>query len=188
MLCSNQANFYTNPLKSETNHSSAFERFSVPIPNAISASTMSNFMSQLTVVSTSSFLHFHIPLNATSTATGLRFDNNSHQTSLNDVTTCSCFCNDWNNDCDNDTYLASRNAITKVPKKYQLDKCKATRTQHKTRSPSILHLAKKSAYFANPINLLLFFVRNDSAIMMFSLLLPRHFEHPAIMTVDWFSS
>ena len=117
MLCSNQANFYTNPLKSETNHSSAFERFSVPIPNAISASTMSNFMSQLTVVSTSSFLHFHIPLNATSTATGLRFDNNSHQPSLNDVTTCSCFCNDWNNDCDNDTYLCIKKCNNKSAKK-----------------------------------------------------------------------
>jgi hypothetical protein len=33
MLHSDQCNFYTNPLKSETNDSSAFERLSVPIPH-----------------------------------------------------------------------------------------------------------------------------------------------------------
>jgi hypothetical protein len=48
MLWSNQANFYTNSLKSETNDRSAFKRFSVPIPNDIPASTMSSFLSQLT--------------------------------------------------------------------------------------------------------------------------------------------
>jgi hypothetical protein len=72
-----QANFYTNPQKSETNDRSAFERFSVPISNDGPASTISSFLSQLTVVPTSSFSHFHIPTNATNTATGL--------TSLNDV-------------------------------------------------------------------------------------------------------
>ncbi len=63
MLWSNQANFYTNSLKSETNSRSAFKRFSVPIPNDVPASTMSSFLSQLTVVPTSSFSHFHIPMN-----------------------------------------------------------------------------------------------------------------------------
>jgi hypothetical protein len=33
MLHSDQGNFYTNPLKSETNNSSAFEQLSVPIPH-----------------------------------------------------------------------------------------------------------------------------------------------------------
>ena len=78
MLSSNQANFHRNPRKSEINDSSTFEWLSVPIPNDIPASTMGSFLSQLTVVPTSSSLHFHVPMNATSTATGL--------TSLNDVT------------------------------------------------------------------------------------------------------
>ncbi len=70
-LWSDQANFYTNSLKLETKDRSAFEQFSVPFPNDVPASTMSSFLSQLTVVPTSSFLHFHVPTNATSTATGL---------------------------------------------------------------------------------------------------------------------
>ena len=78
MLWSDQANFDTNPLKSEINESSTFERLSVPIPNDIPASSMSSFLSQLRVVPTSSFSHFHVPMNATSTATGLN--------SFNDVT------------------------------------------------------------------------------------------------------
>ena len=78
MLSSDQANFHTNPWKSEINDSSTFERLSVPIPNDIPASTMSSFLSQLTIVPISSFSHFHVSTNATSTATGL--------TSLNGVT------------------------------------------------------------------------------------------------------
>ena len=77
MLWSDHSNFCTIYLKSETNDRSAFERFSVPVPNDVPASTMSSFLSQLTVVPTSIFSHFHLPMNATSTATGL--------TSLNDV-------------------------------------------------------------------------------------------------------
>ena len=78
MLSSDQANFSTNPQKSETNNRSAFKRFSVSISNDGPASKISSFLSQLTVVPTSSFSHFHVPTNATNTATGL--------TSLNDVT------------------------------------------------------------------------------------------------------
>ena len=37
MLLSDRANFYTNPQKSETNDSSAFKQFSVPISNDVSA-------------------------------------------------------------------------------------------------------------------------------------------------------
>ncbi len=77
---------------------------------------------------------------------------------------------------------ATRSATTKVPK-YQLDKCKATRTQHKTRSPRILNPAKKAANYATQRKLLLFFVRNNPAITISSLLLPCNFECPATMTV-----
>ena len=73
-----QANFSTNPQKSETNDRSAFKQFSVPISIDGPASSISSFLSQLTVVPTSSFSHFHVPTNATNTATGL--------TSLNAVT------------------------------------------------------------------------------------------------------
>jgi hypothetical protein len=167
MISSDQLNFYTNPRKSETNDSSAFEQFSVPIPNDIPASTTSNFLSQLTVVPTSSFSHFHVQANATSTATGL--------TSLNDVTI---------------THVSAMTAtttvtMTQVPAtastnmpKYQIDKCKTTLTQHKPRSPSILHPAKKSANYATQKNLLLFFVRNHAAITISSLFLLRNFECP----------
>ena len=61
LLSSDQANFYTNPQKSESNDSSVFKRFSVPIPNDGPASTISSFLSELTVVPTSSSLHFHVP-------------------------------------------------------------------------------------------------------------------------------
>jgi hypothetical protein len=121
MSSSDQANFSMNPRKSETNDSSAFEQFSVPISNDVPSSTTSSFLSQLTLVPTSSFLHFHVPTNATSTATGL--------TSLNDVTIAHVSA----------TSATTTATMTQVPAtattnapKYQIDKCKATRTQHKT--------------------------------------------------------
>ncbi len=49
----------------------------------------SSFLSRLTIVPTSSFSHFHVPSNATSTATGLRIHNDLLQTSLNNVTTAN---------------------------------------------------------------------------------------------------
>ena len=74
---------------------------------------------------------------------------------------------------------ATRSATTNVTK-YQLDKCKATRTQNKTRSLSILHPAKKAANYATPRNLLLIFIHIDPAITISSLLLPCNFARPAI--------
>ena len=72
MRSSNQANFYTNPQKSEINGSSTFKQLSVPIQNDIPASTtMSSFLSQLTVGPTYSSSHFHVPTNATRTTTGV---------------------------------------------------------------------------------------------------------------------
>ncbi len=64
MLHSDQGNFFMNPLKSETNNSSALERLSLPIPHDDPASFMSIVLSQLTVVPTLSFSHFHTPANA----------------------------------------------------------------------------------------------------------------------------
>jgi hypothetical protein len=171
MLSSNQANFYTNPQKSETNDRSAFERFSVPISTDGPASSISSFLSQLTVVPTSSFSHFHVPTNATSTATGL--------TSLNDVTIVHV----------STTTATTTATMTQVPTtattnapKYHIDKCDTTQTQHKTRSPSILHPTKIAANYATPKNLLLLFNQDNSAITISSLLLPCDFARPAITT------
>ncbi len=168
MLSSDRATIYTNPRKSETNISSAFEQFYVPISNDVPASTMSSFLSQLIAVPTSSFLHFHVPTNATSTATGL--------TSLNDITITHVSA----------TTATTTATMTQVPAtatmnapKYQIDKCKATQTQHKTRSPSILHPAKKAATKAT-LNLLLPFNQDNSAIRISSLLPPFNQGNPAI--------
>jgi len=199
MLSSNQANLSTNPQKSETNDRSAFKRFSVSISNDGPSLTISSFLSQLTVVPTSCFSHFHVPndgpastissflsqlmivptssslhyvpTNATSTATGL--------TSLNGVTIAHVSA----------TTATMTATMTQVPAtattnapKYQIDKCKATQTQHKTRSPSILHPVMTAANYATQKNLMRFFVRNDTAITISSLLLPRDSTRPAITT------
>jgi hypothetical protein len=161
MLSSDRANFYTNPRKSETNDSSAFKRLSVPIPNDVPASTTSSFLSQSTVVPTSSFLHFHVPTNAASTTTGL--------TSLNDVTIAHVYATTATTTATTTQVPATRTATMNAPI-YQLEKCKATRTRHKTRSPSILHPAQKAADNAT-LNLLLPFIQYNSAIKISSLLL-----------------
>jgi hypothetical protein len=111
-------------------------------------------------------------MNATSTATGL--------TSLNDIKISHVSA----------TTATTTATMTQVPAtattnapKYQIDKCKATRTQHKTRSPSILHPAKKAANYATPRCLLLSPVSNGTAITMTnsSFLLFCVKDAPAIM-------
>jgi hypothetical protein len=126
-------------------------------------------------VPTLSFLHFHVPTNATSITTGL--------TSLNDVTIAHVSATTATTTATKTQVTTTRTATTNAPK-YHLDKCKATRTHHKTRSPSILHPAKIAANYAtqnlllyaqigsaitaatHAQNLLLFFVQNNPAITM----------------------
>ncbi len=108
----------------------------------------------------------------TSTTTGL--------TSLNDVTTAHVSATTATTTVTTTQVPATRTAITNVPT-YQLEKCKATRTHLKTRSPSILHPAKKAANNAT-LNLLLPFIQDNLAIKTSSLLLLRDLKHPAIMT------
>ena len=146
MLSSDRANFYTNPQKSETNNSSTFKRLSVSIPNDIPASTTSSFLSQLMVVPTSSFLHFHVPTN------GLFLSMNHVPKDFPAITTSS-FLQRYVPTAAlhvSSTTATTTATMTQVPAtatlnapKYQINKCKATQTQHKTRSPSILHPAKK---------------------------------------------
>jgi hypothetical protein len=159
MLRSNQAYFYTNPQKSEIKDSLAFKQFSVPISNDDPASFMSIFLSQLMVVPTSNFLHFHIPMNATNTATGLRIHYDLHQISLNDVTIAHVSATTATMTATMTNVYATGNATTKVLR-YQL-----TRAQ-KTIIPSILHPSKKAANYETPRYLLLFFVQNNPAILI----------------------
>ena len=65
MLSSNRANFYTNPRKSETNDRSAFERFSVPIPNDVSAFMQLSVPYDIPAITTPSFKQLNVPTIAT---------------------------------------------------------------------------------------------------------------------------
>ena len=65
MLLSNQANFSTNPQKSETNDRSTFKRFSVPIPNDVSAFMQLSVPNDIPAITTSSFKQLNVPTIAT---------------------------------------------------------------------------------------------------------------------------
>ncbi len=141
MLWSGHSNFCTISLKSETNDRSAFKRFSVPIPNDVPASTMSSFLSRLTVLPTSSFLHFHVPTNG-------HFLSMNHVPKDFPAVTTSSFLQRYvlttALQALSATTVTTTATMTQVPAtaimnapKYQIDKCKATRSQHKKRSPSI---------------------------------------------------
>jgi hypothetical protein len=135
------------------------------------------------VVPTSSFLHYHIPSNATSTATGLRIHNDSHQTSLNDATINHVSARTATTTATKIQVPATRSATTNAPK-YQLDKCKATRAQQKTMSPSILHPANTTANYATSRSLILLRDKDNSEITTAPcLLLPFHQGKSAIMMV-----
>ena len=131
MLWSDHSNFCTISLKSETNDSSAFKRLSVPIPNDVPASTMSSFLSQLTVVPTSSFSHFHVPTNG-------HFLSMNHVPKDFPAITTSSFLQRYvptaalhvsattaTTTATKTQVTATRTATTNAPK-YQIDKCKAT--------------------------------------------------------------
>jgi hypothetical protein len=65
MLWSDQANFYTNSLKSETNDGSTFERFSVSVPNDSPAFMQLSVPNDITAITTSSFKQLNVPTIAT---------------------------------------------------------------------------------------------------------------------------
>jgi hypothetical protein len=147
---------------------------SAPIPHDNHASFMSTFLSQLAVVPTSSFSHFHISMNATNTATGLRIHYDSHQTSLDDVTIAHVSAMAATMSATMTNVFATRNATTKVLQ------CQLAQAQ-KTMSQGNLHPTKKATNYATPRYLLLIFVQNDPAIIISSPLLPCNLERPAIM-------
>jgi hypothetical protein len=123
MLSSDQANFYTNPLKSATNYSFAFEQSSVPIPNDSPASTI-----QQHSVPNNGPTHFKqlsVPMTAPQAFSAITATMTATMTQV----------------------LATQTATTNTPRN-QLDNGEATQTQHKTRSPSILHPTKKAANYA----------------------------------------
>ncbi len=90
-----------------------------PDPHDNPASFMSIFLSQLRIVPTSSFLHFHVPRNVTNTATGFRIHYDSHQTRLNDVTIDHVSAMTATTTGTMANVFATRNATTKVLQ-YQL--------------------------------------------------------------------
>jgi hypothetical protein len=92
---------------------------SAPIPHDSPASFMSIFLSQLMVEPTSNFLHFHVPMNATNTAAGLRIHYDSHQTSLNDVTIAHVSATTATMTATMRNVFTTRNATTKALQ-YQL--------------------------------------------------------------------
>ena len=111
-----QANFSTNPQKSETNDRSAsFERFSVPIPNDGPAFMQLSVPNDIPAITTSSFKQLNVPTNATNTATGL--------TSLNDVTIAHVSATTATTTAT--MSLVPATATTNAPT-YQIDKCNAT--------------------------------------------------------------
>jgi hypothetical protein len=65
MLWSDQANFYTNPLKSETNDSSIFKQFFVSVPNEGPAFMQLCVPNDITAITTSSFKQLNVPTIAT---------------------------------------------------------------------------------------------------------------------------
>jgi hypothetical protein len=198
LLSSDQANFYTNPQKSESNDSSAFKRFSVPIPNDGPASTISSFLSELTVVPTSSSLHFHVPndipaittssfkqLNVPTIATliDLRTCDNSLFFYFDTITATSTAKSTYVSA----TTTAQMNSSVLNPATHATSLF-LLRDEDKSETMTLSLLlpfnqdnsAITTATHAQ--NLLLFFVRNDPAITISSLLLPRDFERPAITT------
>jgi hypothetical protein len=132
MLRNNHANFCTIPLKTETNKDSVPDNGPAittssflqlpnnspakqpPDPHDDPASFMSIFLSQLTIVPTSSFLHIYVPTNAPNTATGFRIHYDSHQTSLNDVTIAHVSATTARTTATMTNVFATRNATTKA--------------------------------------------------------------------------
>jgi hypothetical protein len=93
------------------NDSPAFEQLSVP--------------NDTCAIATLSFLYFHVPTNATSTATGLRIRHDSRQTKLNEVTIAHVSATTAKTTAKMTQVPTTRSATSNAPK-YQLNKCKAT--------------------------------------------------------------
>ena len=75
MLSSNQANFYTNPLKSETNKRSTLDRVSVSVPKDVPVFMQLSVPVDIPAITTSSFKQLNVPTIAT--RIDLRTCNNS---------------------------------------------------------------------------------------------------------------
>jgi hypothetical protein len=65
MLSSDRANFYTNPQKTGTNDTSTFDRFSVFVPNDVSAFIQISVTNDIPATTTSSFKQLNVPTIAT---------------------------------------------------------------------------------------------------------------------------
>jgi hypothetical protein len=123
---------------------------------------------------------YQVPINATSTSTRLMIYNDSHQTSLNDVTTVHVSTITATMTATMTQVSTTRSATTKAPQ-LKLNKCRATEAQHKTMSPSILNPANMMAYHAIPRSLFLLCIKDSSEITAPHLLLFKVEDAHAIM-------
>jgi hypothetical protein len=171
MLWSSQAKFYTIPLKSETHDTTSHTGIKPPLRSLSLSSSLNktNGLSQnkdsvpndFPAITTSSFLQRYVPMNATI----------AHVSAMTAATNATMT-----------QVPATRSATMNAPK-YQLDKWKATRAQNKMMSLSILHPAKRMANHAIPRYLLRFFVQNNPAITISSLLL-FHVKDSTVITTS----
>ena len=65
MLSSDRANFYTNARKTETKYTFIFDRFSVYVPNDVSAFIQISVTNDIPATTTSSFKQLNVPMIAT---------------------------------------------------------------------------------------------------------------------------
>jgi hypothetical protein len=163
MLWSDQANFYTNPLKSETNNNSTFERFSVSVPNDGPAFMHLSVPNDITAITTSSFKQLNVPTIAT----------------LIDLQTCDNSLSFYF-----DTITATLTAKLTHVSATSTAQMNSSVLNPATQATSLFLLRNKdNSDFMTP-SLLLPFNQDNSAIMTAthaSLLLPFNQDNPAIM-------
>jgi hypothetical protein len=165
MLWSDQANFYMNPLKSETNDSSTFEQFSVSVPNDAPAFMQLCVPNDITAITTSSFKQLNVPMIAT----------------LIDLSTCNNSLSFYF-----DTITATLTAKSTHVSATLTAQMNSSVLNPATHATSLFLLRVKDNSEIMTPSLLLPFNQNNSAIMTAthaSLLLPFNQDNPAITTV-----
>jgi hypothetical protein len=165
MLSSNQANFYMNPLKSETNNRSTFDRFSVSVPKDVPAFMQLSVPVDIPAVTTSSFKQLNVPTIAT--RIDLRTCNNSLSFHFDTITAT----------------LTEKLTYVSATTTAQMNSSVLNPATHAT--SLFLLRGENNSEIMTP-SLLLPFNQDNSAFMTAtnaSLLLPFNQDNPAIMMV-----
>jgi hypothetical protein len=174
MLWSNQANFYTNPLTSQTSDGFIFKQSSVPIPNDIPASIIKqhSVLNDIPAITTSSFKQLNVPMKI-ATLIDLQTCDNSLSFYF-DTITATLTANSTNVSATTTAQMKSSvfNPATHATSLFLLH----NKDNSEFITPSLLlpfNQDNPAISTATHIqNLLLFFVQNDLAIMISILLLP----------------